>query len=211
MGIVAALGGLVAMPTGCDAQPNTPIVSEMGTDSIKIEQPFDDKTSDSIRLENRLKKLAKTKYSGKLSIGAMCYSPIMPQPMDHVCPYCGDTTKERYDNWAFYAIEGIERIVAQIKSLGYDVVLDKTEYCPRCSERNIEHPELIFKIRFSAKADYHIVKSNIVNDYQCLLAFLSNQDIYSGSYGEEHDLHNSIAIIQKMTGLGKDLKVGNNK
>ena len=205
--IAATLGGL-ATAQGCDAQSSTPIANDLGTDSIKLEQQLTDKTADSIRLEKQLSKLAKTKYTGKLEMGAMCYAPMMLQTIGYVCPYCGDTIKEKYDSWVLYNIESIERIVGEIKSLGYDVVLDKTEYCPRCSKRTaIGEPELIFKIRFSAKADYHIAKSNIVNDYQCLLAFLLNKNTYSGGHGEEYALHDNVAIIQKMTGLGKNLKI----
>ena len=93
-------------------------------------------------------------------------------------------------------INQIDDIVEQIKTLGYDAVLDKTEFCPKCSKKNIENPELIFKIRFSDKADYHVVRSNIINEYQSLFEFLSNPDKFTGDK----------VIIQKMTGLGEDLK-----
>jgi ribosomal protein S27AE len=127
--------------------------------------------------------------------------------VDYVCPYCGDTIKERYSNWNIYDMSGIAAIVEQIKAMEYDVVLDKREFCPHCSGKSIENPELIFKIRFSSDAEYHIVKSNISYEYQCLLAFLSDKATYFGSYGEEYALHDNTAIIQKMTGLGKDLKI----
>jgi hypothetical protein len=87
--------------------------------------------------------------------------------------------------------------VSKIKSLDYDAVLDKTEFCPICSKKNIQNPELIFKIRFSDEAGYHIARSNIVNEYQCVFDFLSKPDEYKGDK----------AIIQKMTGLGEDLKI----
>jgi len=206
IGIAATLGGLATVQ-GCDAQQNQPVANNMNTDSIKLEQPLNDKTADSIRLENRLKELSKTKYTGELSWGAMCYDIAEPKLVDYICSYCGDTIKEKYLDWDLYTIESIEKIVTQIKTSGYDAVLDKTEYCPHCSKKEINEPELIFKIRFSEKADYHIVRSNITNDYQCLLAFLLNQDTYSGYYDEEYALHDNVAIIQKMTGLGKDLKI----
>ena len=128
--------------------------------------------------------------------GAMCYDPIVDYYVDYVCSDCNSTIKDTYSNWVVYSIKQIENIVLRIKNLGYDVVLDKTEFCPHCSKKSIENPELIFKIRFSDKADYHVVRSNIINEYQCLFEFLSNPDEYTGDK----------EIIQKMTGLGEDLK-----
>jgi hypothetical protein len=193
IGIVAALGGLVAVPN-CEVQ-----TGDSNNSGIL--------NADSLKLEKRLRELSQTNYTGELAWGAMCYDIAMPSYMDYTCPYCHDTIKEKYNSWTIYNINQVEEIVKQIKDLGYDVILDKTEFCPICSKKNIENPELIFKFRFSPNANYHVVLSNIVNEYQCLLAFLSNQDKYSGFYGEEHALHDNITIIQKMTGLGKDLKI----
>ena len=129
---------------------------------------------------------------------ASCYDPmVVEQYEDHVCPHCGNTVKGKYGNWLIYNINAIEDIVKRMKALGYDVVLDATEFCPYCSKKNIENPELILSIRFSEEAEYHIVRSNIVNEYQCLFDFLSNPDEYAGNRD----------IIQKMTGLGEDLKI----
>jgi len=193
IGIVAALGGLAATQN-CDAQTSN--TNNAGN-----------KNADSIRLENRLKELAKTKYTGELAWGANCYYSASSKRENYVCPYCSSTVKRKYDSRTIRDINKIESIVKQVKTLGYDVFLDKTELCPKCSKRNIKNPELVFKIRFTTKADYHIIRSNIVNEYQCLLAFLSNQDKYSGNQDFEYTLHDNIAIIQKMTGLGKDLKI----
>jgi DNA-directed RNA polymerase subunit RPC12/RpoP len=196
LGLIAGgISGVMAIQ-GCDAQTvNKTAVDNPNTDSIKLEE--------------RLKKLSQTEYTGELVMGAMCYDPAVPAYMDYICSHCGDTIKEKYENWDIYNINGIENIVNQIKENGYDVVLDKTEFCPRCSKKEIEHPELIFKIRFSSNADYHIVKANMANEYQCLRAFLLDKKTFSGEYGEEHSLHNNIMVIQKMTGLGKDLKIEN--
>ena len=193
IGLIAALSGLVATP-GCNSQSGEPIVANnLNTDSIKLEQ--------------RLKELFQTEYSGELAWGAMCYEPMAPAHVDYVCSHCGEIIKEKLDNWMVFTINKIDEIVTRIKNLGYDVVLDKTEFCPHCSKSDIENAELVFKMRFSIKADYHIAKSNIINDYLCLLAFLSNQDTYSDTWDYEYTLHDNIAIIQKMTGLGNDLKI----
>ena len=127
---------------------------------------------------------------------AMCYDPVVECHVDYVCSYCKRTIKDKYCDWTVHSVAQIEEIVEKIKKLGHDVVLDKTEFCTYCSKKNIENPELIFKIRLSEKVDYHVVRSNIVNEYQCLFEFLSDPDEYTGDK----------TIIQKMTGLGEDLK-----
>jgi len=193
IGLIAALSGLATI-SGC--QSNKPIVAN-------------DKNVDSIRLEKRLTKLSNTKNKGPLAFGAMCYMMAEVKNVDYVCSHCNNTIPGRYSNAVIGDINYIERIVAEIQDLGYDVILDKTEYCPNCSKKTIFEPKLIFKIRFSNNTDYHIVKTNIVNEYKCLLAFLSNQDKYKGDYGREFPLHDNIDIIQKMTGLGEDLKIKN--
>ena len=192
-GVIAAVGGMITLQSCNAQQPNKQITN--------------DGSKDSIRLEERLKELSQTKYKGKLVMGAMCYESTALIHADFVCSYCGDTIKEKYDNWQVYNINEIEKIVEQIKSKGYDVILDKTELCQHCSQKDIQNPALIFKIRFSSKVDYYVVKSNIEYEYQCLLTFLSGQKTFSDRYGDEHTLNDNVAIIQKMTGLGKDLEI----
>jgi hypothetical protein len=128
---------------------------------------------------------------------AMCYDPAVEYYVDYVCPYCNSIIKGRYGDSLVYFIGQIDEIVKQMKELEYDVVLDKTEFCPYCSKKDIQNPELILKIRFSDEVEYHIARSNIVYEYQCLFEFLSNPNEFSGNK----------AIIQKMTGLGEDLKI----
>ena len=128
---------------------------------------------------------------------AMCYDPAVEYYVDYVCTYCNRTIKGKYGDWIVNSISQIAVTVKKIKELEYDVILDKTEFCQNCSKKNIQNPELIFKIRFSGEAEYHIVRSNIVNEYQCLYDFLKNPDEFTGNK----------AIIQKMTGLGEDLVI----
>ena len=156
-------------------------------------------------LEKRLKEIAKTKYRGDLAWGAMCYDPAVPYPVDYVCSLCGFTVKDEYDDHQVFEIREIEIIVKKIKNLGYDVLLDKKEYCPRCSNREIDRPELIFSIRYSASSNYHVARSNILNEYLCLLAFLEEKEKYTVERDEERSLHEGAGIIKKMTGLGDDL------
>jgi len=151
-----------------------------------------------IGLVAALGSLVATPGCDRIFPSAMCYEPMIEeQYMDYICSHCDNTIKGKYGNWIIYNINTIEDIVNQIKDLDYDVILDKTEFCPYCSKKNIENPELIFQIRFSDEADYHTVRSNIINEFQCLHEFLSNPDEYTGNR----------EIIQKMTGLEEDLKI----
>ena len=198
LGLIAGgISGVMAIQ-GCDAQTVTQTVNE---------PIVNNSSADSIKLEERLKALSQTEYTAQLAMGAMCYEPAVPEYVDYVCSYCGNTIKEKYDDWQIYEMNRIENIVKQIKEQGYDVVLDKTEFCSHCSKKEIAYPELIFKIRFSENADYHTVKSNISSEYQCLLSFISNEKTFFDDYDYESSLSDNIAIIQKMTGLGKDLEI----
>jgi len=136
------------------------------------------------------------------SCGVTCYDPGVECHVDYSCSYCSSTIKNTHCDWMVYSIAQIDDIVNQIKELEHDVVLDKKEFCPYCSNMNIENPELIFKIRFSEEADYHTVRSNIVNEYQLLLEFLTDREKFIDEQNEK------IAIIRKMTGLEGDLKIG---
>jgi len=136
-----------------------------------------------------------------------CYYSVTPYPTDYVCSYCDHTVKDQYEGYLIFCISLIEDAVNRIKKLEYDADLDKTEFCPNCSQKNIENPELIFRIRFSEETEYHIARSNIVNEYRCLLEFLSDPDKFMEEQNEII-LREKIAIIQKMTGLGDNLKIG---
>lgn len=177
-----------------------------GSRSQKTEQTEDVKIEDdSLRLEQRLIELSKTDYVGELAMGAMCYESVIYRYIDYICPYCKDTI--RGSSWDLNNRDAIESIFDKIKAEGYDVVLDKTEFCPHCSGKSIDRPEYIFKMRFSSNADYHIARSNIASDYQCVLDFILGNEIFQRENESESAIHDNIDIIQKMTGLGKDLKI----
>jgi len=188
LGVLAAVGSIVALP-GCNVKPKPYVIN-----------------GDSVRLETKLLKLSKKRHKpekDQLFTGAMCYI-VMPVPDmsnlgDYVCPYCGDTVRNKYDKGKNDDIKAILDIVYRMGSEGYDVVLDSREFCPRCSGKNIESPELIFKIRFSDKGSYHIAKSNVRAEYWTVLDFLQKENA-----GKNLDKTN-VETIQKMTGLGKDL------
>jgi len=158
-------------------------------------------------LEKRLKKIAQTKHSKTFIDGmSSCYLMSPPETVDYVCSLCGFTVENEYTKHQVFDIRQVEIIVKKILKLGFDVVFDKSEYCHRCSGSVIEKPEMIFSIRFSTQSDYHVVRSNLVNEYSCLLAFLENKETYRlERNNEECPLHENAAIIKHMTGLGDDL------
>jgi len=154
---------------------------------------------DAAAIEKRLKELATTEDIGRILPGAMCYCPAAVYVDDYDCPICKHKTKQ--SNYTIRAIEAIRKIVQELKEMEYDVILDEQELCDKCSKNNkIRNPQLIFKIRFSPDADYHVAKSNIAGDYLCVLEFFKGKDFYNGSYDETEPLHNNIEVLQKMLG-----------
>jgi hypothetical protein len=169
-------------------------------------------------LEQRLKELSETEYSGKISYGAMCYSPYLgvSNTKDYKCPVCGYKTKQ--DDHIIWIIKDIRTIVAQIKNAGYDVTLDEQEFCNKCSNKQEsshflwddevtgnKYPELKFKIRYTPDSKYHVAKSNIVSDYKCVLEFFKGNDFYLGYHDMTEPIHYNIKVLQKMLGIGKDI------
>jgi hypothetical protein len=159
---------------------------------------------DRLSLEQRLKELAETECSVQKTMGAMCYEMMPPVEKDYICPGCG--YKFKLTDWTIGEIEGIKRLVEQIKDAGYDVVLD--ECCGRCGidkfiYRDTVH--LIFKIRYSPDSEYHIAESNNLTDYQCVLDFLKGDNFYRDERDDVNPLNRHIAILQKMLGIGNDI------
>lgn len=188
-GIIAAVGSAIVAGGGSAQTPENPLPTRG--------------VADSVMLENRLKELAELPWRTNRLI-AMCYSSAyILKTVKYTCPHCGKTTK--VDDYKIKNLLKIEKLFKEIEAEGYDVVLDRREFCSKCSRRNkVEYPEVIFKIRFSEKGEYHIVKSNNQSDYITLLAFLQDRKSYTSNRGEKY-LPEEIDVIQKMTGLGRDL------
>ena len=165
---------------------------------------------DRIKLEERLKYIEQKKNNEKCS-GLIMNSDVFWLWTDYFCSLCGTSAKEEYSYGVIVEIRLIEIVVKKIKKLGYEVALDKSDYCTHCRGKDFklfEKPELIFSIRYSGQSDYHVVRSSKIGDYECLLAFLEGKETYTVDWAEsnyEHTLHESIDIIQKMTGLEADL------
>ena len=198
------IGSVVIGSTNCEAQVEKDSLDLFKdfTKKNQLEKKFPIIKKDSIELEKRLKELAETEYKGKINHGAMCYAVVANRDTTYfICNVCNKTTRHRVDD--INHIKYIKNIVDEIKNLGYDVILDKSEYCEHCSKKRIAKPSLIFKIRFSNDAKYHVVKSNY--NYSILLEFLKGNDKYKTGNDAEIPLHLEINVIKKMTGLGKNI------
>ncbi|MBP1630812.1 MAG: hypothetical protein H6Q15_1705 [Bacteroidetes bacterium] len=199
------IGSAVIGATNCEAQVENDSL-ELSNNPNK-ENQLEPKTfipkKDSIELEQRLKELSVTEYKGDLRRGAMCYSSEILLNKPYTCPACGKIIeKSSYEIWNLISIK---EIVGKIDSLGYDVVLDETEYCKHCNGSEIKEPILIFKIRFSKNSNYHIAKTNWIRNYSCLYEFLKGNDIYEIDYERDVPIHLSIDVIKLMSGLGRDV------
>ena len=174
--------------------------------------------TDRAELEERLRELAETEYTGILNPGAMCYVPVMPKPEEYTCPVCGNITT--LSGYNIRNIRAIGEIVENIRDLGFDVQLDEREFCGFCAEsvKDIEgvevvgkriegRPELFFRIRFDEDSDYHIARSNFPDHYKCVLAFLTGDETYTNDFDDTRTLHDNIEILQKMLGIGPDIPV----
>lgn len=223
------IGSAVIGSSNCEAQVEKDSL-ELANNPNKenqLEKKFPIIKKDSIELEIRLRELAETEYKGELRGGAMCYIPITSYDKPYICPICKKTTlnftvdKDQ--------IESIRAISQKIKQLGYDVILDESEFCEHCRDTKanensivvtqspdktkfefrkndrIEYPVLIFKIRFSKNSKYHVVKSNFEFDYLILWEFLNDNDKYNAGSEGELPLHMEIDVIKKMTGLGSEI------
>lgn len=122
-------------------------------------------------------------------VSAMCYVIIALEDTRYECIRCGNLTDPLYADYTIMAIESIRQTVDSIREMGYDVILDEREFCPDCSKKKIEDPELIFQIRFSDQEDYHTTKSNIPEYYLCVQQFLQEKET------------ERVDIVRKMTGL----------
>lgn len=191
-GVVAAVGSAIIV-SGGNAQAQT-------TQKRGVE--------DSIKLENRLKELAALPPREERMI-AMCYAMAYTDAKgEFKCPHCGKETNSKWNTQITYNLSRVREVFDKIKAEGYDVALDETEYCPKCSKgKKIEYPAPVFKIRFSERSNYYAIKTGAVSDYVCLLAFLRDERLYKDQYKDEKYLPEEIQRIQKMTGLGKDLKI----
>ena len=197
---IVALGSLVALTGGCQSAKNVSETNDTTENPKVVDATV---PADSLSLVQRLRELTALKYDTSLAVvegRPMCYVMASPIKEDYVCPVCASTTPST--TYANGNIRSIRAKVEEIKKMGYDVVLDESGYCSHCSGKEVERPELVFKIRFSENAPYHTAKSNIYADYDATARFLKgSKDDIEVLLNARKDNEKVFAIIKKMTGL----------
>lgn len=194
---IVAIGGAVAVASSCSTS-NQVAENDKGQEYDGLKK--NGVATDSESLVKRLKALATADYDTFELPNAMCYSVAMPIEENYVCPKCGaKTASTTYKNGNVRSIRGI---VAEIKAMGYDVVLDESQYCHKCNGSKEEYPELRFKIRFSKDAEYHVAGSNTSSDYSAVKAFFEGEKVFREFVANNRDeAKRTLKIVEKMTGL----------
>jgi len=156
-------------------------------------------------LEKRLEELATTQYTGEISHGAMCYSPMCPGPGEYVCVICNKKTEHSYGDLFLKKLMKSREIIKDLQSNGYDVQLDEREFCQYCNTNDIEfEPKQILNMRFDENSEYHTSKVGLHN-LKLLQAFLLGGEYILGAYDNTVTLNESIDILSNMTGLCVDM------
>ena len=196
-----AIGGAATIATSCSVNENV-TKSNPSADETSDAKQQKTTTSDSTSLVQRLKVLATAQYDTIALPNAMCYSIAAPMEENYVCPKCGaETASTAYANGN---IRSIRNVVKDIKSMGYDVLLDESQYCQKCSAKKFENPTLCFKIRFSKNAEYHVAYSNASADYYAVKAFFEGEKSFKTYVSNNRDeAERTLKIVEKMTGLKK--------
>ena len=121
-------------------------------------------------LIEQLKKLAEDTTEIPLRHGAMCYSPMPPEPKKIRCEWCGKEIEEF--GWFLLEPKRAQNIVKTISKLGYDVKLEKV--CVECAinhhitsdEEDLYSDQLHWVFSFKTKEEeiYHTAISNTESD-----------------------------------------------
>ena len=158
---------------------------------------------DKKQLEQRLKELAETPYTGGISYGAMCYVPSRSHDEEYICLICNKSTIHDFGDYRIRDLFKIRSFINELKENGYDVLLDEHEYCEYCSN-SIERSRTNLKIRFDKNDEYHVVRPSLIG-YEYLKTFLLGGDHFISNQDFTITLHENINSIYEMTGLGEDI------
>ena len=151
--------------------------------------------------------------------GAMCYSIVPPgyTEVTSTCTLCGRLIKE-FDNPKFISsdVEEIERLVEEMKKLGYDVKTERVCSCcswdethkssmavPRQVDMNFSSPraDMLFYFRPEGMEAYHVAVDSFPIYYEIVLEFLRSEAAYRGRYGEWDYALEHKDTIEKMLGI----------
>ncbi len=195
---ILVLGSLVAVSSGCETakQATSPSVVSDGSTIIIDKQQIED----SLSLVERLKELTAVQYDTQMLMSAMCYAMAAPIEEDYVCVKCeSKTPSTTYKN---ANIRNIRKKIEQMQMMGYDVRLNESQYCDKCSGKKIKNPELIFEIRFSKNTPYHSAASNIASEYDAVLQFFTSKEAFIEFVeNNKQKAESTMLVIKKMTGL----------
>ncbi|MCL2529463.1 MAG: hypothetical protein FWE41_03930 [Coriobacteriia bacterium] len=152
-------------------------------------------------LNERLRELAENPDETLIVMGAMCYEtmPVEPEYKHLACSTCNANAK--IEDWRMESLERIEAVVNEIISEGFDVTLDVSISCERCTGTDSVRIRTIFGIKFKGDANYHLVETSNVSDYEVLLAFLQGEETYDAGGDWIYPLYLRQDVIEKMTGL----------
>jgi hypothetical protein len=166
--------------------------------------------TDRDELKKRLEVLEEISAEREDFNGVRCYAPPRGPDNVHTCPKCGKETP--LYNLRDHTIKTIAGIVKEIQSAGYDAILDESELCWHCVNPDFPEapsgafmPELVFKIRYDANSEYHVARSNVIEHYKCVLAFLEDAGHYYSDINSTQVLDREIGVLRKMLGPGVNI------
>ena len=174
-------------------------------------------------LIERLRTIANDEIEITERMGAMCYSPKMPFQnfkLNEKCEYCGNEAMvwDLPDKWE------IRKKVQVIKELGYDAKLEilcsgclaklKTRGKPfglfqrlfcrllfYISSHRINYQNYVFLFKTKEQKNYNITVAKDIEAFDAVIAFLKNEKIFIGKYGEKRLVKEKLHIIKMMTGI----------
>jgi hypothetical protein len=152
-------------------------------------------------LRERLEKLAESAAPKKLSLGAMCYSPVIqPARIDYVCPTCN--TKTVLTNLkpaqAAWELDACRRALKTIK--GLDIQLTETGFCAKC-DPGVKQPILGIRIRYAGNKT-HTVAPVVSVDLQLIAEFMAGKDKHDTGPGGEKPLRDYAKRLAELLGTG---------
>ena len=203
---VIAMAGLAALAGACGTTKDTAsATADNDTAAGKSERTVP--PADSTALAKRLQKLKEVRYDTTPLPIAMCYSMAAPIEENYVCPVCGkETSSTAYQNGNIRSIRGV---VEGMRSIGYDVQLDESQFCHNCNGKKEDYPSLKFRISLNKNGHYHEAYSNVYDDYSNLFIFLKYSDkkeFVKSVSNNKQEAEKAFAAIEKMTGLKIETK-----
>ena len=162
-------------------------------------------------LIEQLKALANQEVDQPMHMGAMCYSPAMPERHTVKCESCGKEIEEF--GWRQANVNLIKKKINEIKRLGYDAKVENI--CSECAVKlgvTDEDGEplseyslhFIFYFKTKDQEEYHLAASNSEDDYNAVIAFLKNEPTYTDYYDATRLIKDELDLIKYMTGISID-------